>query len=111
MREDRRRLEDILEAINQIEKYATRGRQAFESDEMLQVWMVYHFQIIGEAANGLSPAIQDSTTTIPWSDVIGMRNILVHRYWGIDPDLIWAAVEDALPSFKKQIQALLTTLK
>jgi uncharacterized protein with HEPN domain len=52
MREDRRRLEDILEAINQIERYAKRGHQDFESDEMLQVWIVYHFQIIGEAANG-----------------------------------------------------------
>lgn len=110
MREDRRRLEDILEAINQIEKYANRGRQAFESDEMLQVWIVYHFQIIGEAANGLSPAIQASTAMIPWSDVIGMRNILIHRYWGIDPDIVWAAVEGALPSFKEQVQNLLNEL-
>ena len=111
MREDRRRLEDILEAINQIEKYANRGRQAFDADEMLQVWIVYHFQIIGEAANGLSSTIQESTSAIPWSDVIGMRNILIHRYWGIDPDIIWSAVEDALPSFKEQVQTLLTGMK
>ena len=50
MRDDRERLLDILEAIERIERYAARGREAFENDELLQTWVVHHVQIIGEAA-------------------------------------------------------------
>ena len=56
MRSDRERLLDIQEAIERIEKYATRGREAFERDELIQTWILHHLQIIGEAARALSPA-------------------------------------------------------
>ncbi len=55
MRDDRRRLQHILEAITHIERYAGRGEKAFRSDELIQNWMVRHIQIIGEAARALSP--------------------------------------------------------
>lgn len=51
MRDDRERLQDILDAITRIEKYAVRGREAFENDELIQTWVVPHLQIIGEAAS------------------------------------------------------------
>ncbi len=107
MRDDRRRLIDIVDAIAQIEKYAHQGRETFETDEMMQVWVVYHLQIIGEAATGLSADLLAKSVQIPWSDIIGMRNILVHRYWGIDPDIVWAAVEDELPKLKRAVTDLL----
>lgn len=107
MRDDRRRLIDIVDAIGQIEKYAHQGREAFETDEMLQVWVVYHLQIIGEAANGLSETLLTSAAEIPWLDIIGMRNILIHRYWGIDPDIVWGAVEAELPKLKSAVMHLL----
>lgn len=50
MRDDKERLKDILEAISQIEKYAFKGRRLFEEDELVQIWMVHHLRIIGEAA-------------------------------------------------------------
>ncbi len=50
MRDPKERLRDILEAIARIERYASRGREAFEKEEMIQVWVVHHLQIIGEAA-------------------------------------------------------------
>jgi len=50
MRDDRERLQNILEAIGRIEKYASRGREAFQRDELIQNWMVRHLQIVGEAA-------------------------------------------------------------
>ena len=53
MRRDRQRLEDILEAIERIEKYATGGRANFDGDELVQTWVVHHLQIIGEAVRGL----------------------------------------------------------
>jgi uncharacterized protein with HEPN domain len=80
MRNDRLRLLDILEAIEQIEKYAYQGEEAFKRDELIQTWMVHHIQIVGEAARALSEDIKKKYPVIPWSDVIGMRNILVHDY-------------------------------
>lgn len=60
MRRDRERLFDILEAIERIERHASEGRAAFENDELIQTWMLYHIQIIGEAAAKLSPDIRQS---------------------------------------------------
>ena len=50
MRDDRERLQDILEAIEKIEKYASQGRHAFDTDELIQSWIVNHLRILGEAA-------------------------------------------------------------
>ncbi len=56
MRDDRERLHDILKAIDQILRKTTAGREAFDADQMLQVWVVHHLQIIGEAARSRGPA-------------------------------------------------------
>ena len=78
MRSDQERLADILEAIEKIERYASRGRQAFDNDELFQVWVVRHLQILGEAASRVSPETQTRYPEIPWGKMIGMRHVLVH---------------------------------
>ena len=55
MRDDRRRLQDIVDAIKRIERYVKRGRRAFEEDELVHTWMIHHIQIIGKAAGKLTP--------------------------------------------------------
>ena len=60
MRSDKERFLDILEAIENIERYIPRGKQGFETDELLQVWVVRHLQIIGEAASRVSTETQTS---------------------------------------------------
>lgn len=107
MRDDHERLQDILEAIAKIEKYAQRGKTAFEKDELIQNWIVNHLQIIGEASRTLTPEFRDQHPEIPWSDIIGMRNILVHDYFGIDTEIVWSVVEESLPTFKQLITAML----
>ena len=84
MRDDAGRLQDILDAIQQIQERIGGGRQQFENDEMLQVWVVHHLQIIGEAARSISQALRVAHPEIPWASVIAMRNLLVHEYFGID---------------------------
>jgi uncharacterized protein with HEPN domain len=86
------RLGDILESIAAIRRHAWRGRAVFEADELVQVWIVHHLQIIGEAAARLDPGLR-AASSAPWAGIIGMRNILVHRYFGIDRDAAWAVVE------------------
>ncbi len=106
MRRDLERLQDILESIAAIERYATQGRQAFDRDELIRVWMVHHIQIIGEAVAGLTDLFREKYATVPWSDIIGMRNILVHEYFGIDPESVWGTVIHDLPVFKSQVSAM-----
>ncbi len=107
MRDPRERLQDILEAILQIERYASRGRQAFETDELLQNWFVRHLQIIGEAVRALPEEVRDRAPEIPWSKIVGMRHILVHDYFEIDAPVVWEAIERDLPVLKDSIARLL----
>ena len=107
MRDDRERLLDLREAIERIEKYTAAGRPALERDELIQTWMIYHLQIIGEAARALSPELREQYSEVPWSHIIGMRNILAHRYFGIDVDIVWSAVEHDLPQLKSKVDLIL----
>jgi uncharacterized protein with HEPN domain len=102
MRDDHGRVLDIIEAIARIEKVSSRGRDLFFQDEMVQVWVIHHLQIIGEAVRGISPEFKSSHPEIPWVEIIGMRNILVHHYFGIDRDAVWKVVEHDLPLLKEQ---------
>jgi uncharacterized protein with HEPN domain len=110
MRDNRERLQDILEAIAQIEKYAIQGREVFDSDELVQTWIVHHLQIVGEAASKVSDALRERHSELPWSEIIAMRNILVHDYFGVDLEEIWSAVEHDLPDLKPKIEAILQEL-
>lgn len=107
MRRDEQRLRDILEAIAKIEQFAGSGRSAFDADERTQVWCLYYVQIIGEAARALSEEFRKQHPQIPWAEIVGMRHILVHDYFGIDLDEVWAVVERDLPVLRGQIQSIL----
>jgi uncharacterized protein with HEPN domain len=103
VRDDRERLRDILEAIARIERYTANGRNTFDGDELVQTWVLRHVQIIGEAARTLSPEFRTQHPEIQWSQMIGTRHILVHRYFGIDEDLVWEIVETNLPELKRAV--------
>ena len=108
MRRDRQRLEDISEAIERIEKYSRAGRLAFDRDELVQTWVVHHLQIIGEAVRALSDETPDRRPEIPWAQIAGMRNILVHDYFGIDLNEVWTSVERDMPLLKAAVFELLS---
>jgi len=108
LRRDRQRLEDISEAIERIEKYSRAGRPAFDRDELVQTWVVHHLQIIGEAVRALSDETRDRRPEIPWAQIAGMRNILVHDYFGIDLNEVWTSVERDMPLLKAAVFELLS---
>ena len=107
MRTDKDRFLDILEAIEKIERYKDRGKSAFASDELLQVWVVRHLQIIGEAASRISTETQNQFNQVPWGKMIGMRHILVHGYFEIDLEIVWSVIENDMPALKKHIESAL----
>lgn len=111
MRDPRERLRDILDAIAAIERYRDRDKAAFEQNELLQVWFLRHLQIIGEAARGLPEEVRALASDIPWSDIVGMRNVLVHGYFEIDTDIVWDAAARDVPALKPAVERLLRKLE
>jgi uncharacterized protein with HEPN domain len=103
LREDRAWLLDILEALEKIEKYAAKGERAFYDEELIQVWIIYYIQVIGEAANQLSSSFKREHDNVPWRSVTAMRNVLVHHYFGIDLDEVWDTVSIDLPALKAMV--------
>lgn len=110
MRDDRLLLHDIMEAIACIERHAEGGREVFDREELVQTWMVHYLQIIGEAARKISDELRSRYSSIPWARIIGMRNILVHDYFGVDLDEVWIAVERDLPALKADTESILRDL-
>ena len=78
MRDDRERLRDILDAINQIEKYAVQEKDKFMEDELIQTWIIHHLMIIGEASSRMSQETREKYPDIPWLGTIDVRNIITH---------------------------------
>lgn len=91
------RLEHMLAAARSASRFVRgRTRADLESDEMLRRALVNALQEIGEAASRVSEAGRERLPGLPWRDVVAMRNVLVHVYWGVDLDVLWrTAVEDA----------------
>jgi len=111
MRDPRERLLDMLDAIAAIDRYRDRDRSAFDSDELLQVWFLWHLQIMSEAARRLPDQIRNLAPDIPWHRIIGMRNMLVHGYFAINLDVIWDAVQQDVPLLKPAVEALFRRLE
>jgi uncharacterized protein with HEPN domain len=107
MRDDRERLRDVLEAIERIEKYAVRGQHALASEELLQTWVVHHLMIIGEACRSLSMDFRKKYPADVWALAAGLRNVIVHQYFGIDLVVVWNVIERDLPALKKSVQEIL----
>jgi uncharacterized protein with HEPN domain len=113
VRDDRLRLADMLEAIELIEKYARRGRNAFEEDELIRAWIVHHLEILGEACRG-SDEFRGMHPDELWSDVVSFRNVLAHQYFGIDHQYFGIDLEAVrevvvrdLPELKKRVLEIL----
>ena len=108
MRDDRERLRDILEAIERIEKYAVRGRLSLEREELLQTWVVHHLMIIGEACRALSVSFRTKHPAEVWTLAGGLRNVIVHEYFGVDLEVVWKVIGRDLPALKETVQEILT---
>lgn len=101
-------LQHILESIQAIEEY-TEGlsESAFREDRRTQDATVRRLEIIGEAVRNLPEETKRLASDAMWQQIIAMRNILIHEYFGVDLRLVWRVVEKDLPVFKKHIETLL----
>ena len=106
MRRDHERLQDILDAIAAIERYTQQGRTAFDEQELVQVWVAYHLQMIGEAVSTLSVDLMAGYSEVPWAQIVGLRNLLVHEYFRIDPQILWDVTQYDLQPLKIVVQKM-----
>lgn len=105
---DRGRLEHIMSAIEHIERFIEgKNFDDFRSDSMLFYAVVKNIEIIGEAANNLTKDIRARHPEIEWTDVIGMRHVLVHDYYNISPTLAWKTANNNIPTLKQQISNII----
>lgn len=107
MRDAWERLRDMMEAVRRIEKYASEGRRAFNADELIQVYILHYLQVLGEAAYKIPQEFQQEHSEVPWKSIQGMRHILVHDYFQVDPEVVWGVVEKDLPDLKRKIRKIL----
>ena len=106
-REWRHRVADILDAIGKIQRYASGLTfEQFQADDKTVDAVIRNLEVIGEAVRHLSAEQDDLPAGVPWSDIAGMRNILVHEYFGVDLAIVWQTVTVDLPELQEELQRL-----
>lgn len=105
---DKARLQHIFDAIMEIESYIHNATfELFLSNTMMQYASVKQLEIIGEAANHLSPSIKKYYPEIKWREIVGLRNLLIHEYFGIDTRVVWDIIETDMLPLKIRIQEII----
>jgi uncharacterized protein with HEPN domain len=97
-------LNDILESINRIDNY-TRGvdYDSFSRNQMLIDAVIRNLEVIGEASGNVPEEVRERHNEIPWRKMIGLRNILIHEYFGVDESIVWEVIKTNLPETKPYI--------
>lgn len=104
-RPDRNRLEHIQQAGKEILEFIEdKSKEEFYNDRILQRAVERELEIIGEAANNLSEDSRQQMPEIPWKDIIGMRNILIHVYFKVDLETVWETIQGELPELIKTVE-------
>ena len=107
MKSDDLYLNHILEAIERIEAYTSAGADAFRDDIKTQDAVIRNLQVIGEAAKKVSLKTRAATPEIPWSDIAGMRDRVVHHYFGVSLDIVWDVIANHLPPLRAGVRRVL----
>jgi uncharacterized protein with HEPN domain len=110
MKDDGLYLGHILDSITAIETYTGGGEAAFRASPMMQDAVIRQLEIIGEATKRLSAQSRNRHPEIPWKQIAGMRDVLIHDYMGVELDEVWGVVARNLPALKHAVQALLANL-
>lgn len=99
----------MLDHIDRIAEYVAAGRTAFDRDRMIQDAVLRCLTVIGEAAGALGESVYSQIPSLPPHLPRGQRNLLVHEYWRVDRDIVWATVQTDLPLLAGDIRRYLAT--
>lgn len=105
-------LEDTLNAMVKAELFiADMTYEEFLKDEKSIFAVIRAIEVIGEALKHVPPELRQKFSDIPWRDITGMRDILIHEYFGVDLETVWETVKTDIPSIKPLIVELLNNIK
>jgi uncharacterized protein with HEPN domain len=100
-------LSEILEAAGHIARFTARGRPAFDRDVTLQYAIAHGLVLIGEAAGKLSPDLRSRHPEVPWRQIVGQRNVVVHEYDRIDLEIVWNVAADEVPRLADRVRHII----
>ena len=107
MSRDQLYLSNIVECIGQIEQYVVGGKEVFLRDRMVQDAVIRNFEVMGEAVKRLSMELRQANDDVPWRQMAGFRDMLIHDYLRVDMSEVWTVVERDLPMLKPRLVELL----
>ncbi len=97
----------MLECVERIQDYTAPGYATFAEETMMQDAVMRNLEIMGEAAKQVGPEFRCRFPDIPWRQIAGMRDVLIHDYMGVDIDEVWNVVANHLPELKAQLEGIL----
>ena len=101
-------IQHIIENVGNIESFSKDiTKEEFSKDILRQNAIIRSIEVIGEAAKNLPSDFKKKHQTIPWKDIAGMRDKLIHNYFGVDLKIVWKVIKEDLPKLKKDIQGVL----
>jgi uncharacterized protein with HEPN domain len=101
------RIEDILDAIDSILEYTSyMDQSSWEKDRKTIDAVIRNFEIIGEAATHVPEDVQNNYREVPWSQMKGIRNLLIHEYFGVDVDVVWETIQKDIEPLKKSLKKI-----
>ena len=105
-------VKDIIDAMQSIEKFIGKmSLDELQEDEKTSSAVIRKFEVIGEAAKYMPKKLKDKHKDIQWKSMAGMRDRLIHAYFGIDYKLVWAAIKTEIPKLKPKLKKLLSSLE
>lgn len=111
-RRDADYLNDILEAMERIITYTSGlSYTQFMEDTRTQDAVLRNIEVIGEAVKRLSPPLRKRYPAVPWKDIAAMRDKVIHHYFGINYDIVWAVASEEVPKLRPTIQTILKQIK
>jgi uncharacterized protein with HEPN domain len=101
-------LRHIRDTIARIKKYTAQGREDFHENTMAQDAVIRNLEVIGEAVRNLPPDLRRRHPEVPWRSITALRNVLIHKYFGVDLEIVWRVVQRRIPTLKRHVGTLLS---
>ncbi len=107
-RDERLYLADMRDAVDRILRYTLGGRAAFFADPMVQDAVIRNLEVMGEAVRQVSATTRSAHPEVPWRQIAGTRDRVIHGYFTVDLEIVWEIVAMELPPLQKHLAALVT---